>query len=180
MFSDDCPPENTGILTKIDRTDQSAPPTKSRDLEKPQNVESVRPKNMLKIIENTDILTTNGVKKVDNLDGGITEKDLKIIHPLNPEKLGNQFEPKSAKKSCVVDVKPVTKSLVCRPNPRNDIQSKGTVSQVNTKKKAKMLKNEMELRSMRPLPTYFERKGQFLQRKIEGESNPSKNEKSSN
>ena len=117
-------------------------------------------------------MTPTGVKKLDENEGGCIDNGLKLIPLMNPEKIGINLKPKSARKSREKVVKPVIESLVGRPNPENDFLSKGTGSQENTKRRKKKLKNEMDLRKMRPISSYFEKKSQILQEKIEGESSP--------
>ena len=86
-------------------------------------------------------LTPTGVKKLDENEGGCIDNGLKLIPLMNPEKIGINLKPKSARKSREKVVKPVIESLVGRPNPENDFLSKGTGSQENTKRRKKKLKN---------------------------------------
>ena len=79
---------------------------------------------------------------------------------------------KSVKNARELAVNSSVETVVCYPNLEIEKLSKGTVSRGNTRKRVKDLKKELELRSMKPLTSYFEKKSQNLQSTDEGESKP--------
>ena len=91
------------------------------------------------------------------------------------DKLGLQLSPKSAKigsntalvsavKKCRTDLT----SVVCGQDHKNEKPRKGRVVQ---KKSIKEMKNELELKSMRPITSFLQKKKQIVQSN-DGESNP--------
>ena len=119
-------------------------------------------------------LTPKGVKIIRKLSPIEVDSRGGIKSPLVSEKLGLQLSSKSGKivsnppiVSAVKKCKTGSTSVVCGQDQRNEKPSKGPVVQ---KRSVKAMKNELELKSMMPITSFFEKKKQNLQSK-DGKSN---------
>ena len=89
---------------------------------------------------------------------------------LLPTKLRPQISPKPSKSPRISAVRNNEVPLVVLPNPEKRKFSNESSTQRKGRKSVKEIRNEMELRSITPITSFFKKRSQVLQSKIQGES----------
>ena len=130
------------------------------------------------LAEKTDDLASIGVKKHCKLSENISEKESGGIPLVNTEKKGLRLGLKSAKTAPKLAVNICESSVVCLPDLEIEKFSQGPMARGKSRKSVKELKKEIEMKSMRPLTSYFERKSQILEKNHTGMSNENNEKKS--
>ena len=123
------------------------------------------------LAEKTDDLASIGVKKHCKLSENISEKEPGDIPLINTEKKGLRLDLKSVKTAPKLSANICESSVVCLPDLEIGKFSQGPMVRGKSRKSVKELKKEIEMKSMRPLTSYFERKSQILEKNHTGMSN---------
>ena len=128
-------------------------------------------KSVAKCPRKTDNLASNEVEKNGNLSDQIIKKTSGDIPSIITEKTGSRLCLKSAKTAPISVVKKCESAVACLPDPEIGNVSRGPMVRGKVRKSVKEMKKEIEMKSMRPLTSYFEKRSQILNTNQEGMSN---------